>query len=75
MALEVVETWTSSVLPSEIARYKLRDILSISEFLGYFTNAMKLFFDVTCHGAKCSKCRLTVLLGQTWEILKMCLCL
>jgi hypothetical protein len=32
VAFEVVETWTSSVLPSEIVRYELRDILSISEF-------------------------------------------
>ena len=32
MALEVVETWTSSVLPSEIVRYELKDILSISKF-------------------------------------------
>jgi hypothetical protein len=32
VALEIVETWTSSVLPSEIVRYELKDILSISEF-------------------------------------------
>jgi len=32
VALEVVEMWTSSVLPSEVVRYELRDILSISEF-------------------------------------------
>lgn len=32
MAVEVVEMRTSSVRPSGIVRYELRDILSVSEF-------------------------------------------
>lgn len=63
---EEVSDWTSTVLPSLIKGYELKDIFNADEFGLFF----KLLPDKslvlpkeTCHGGKLSKERLTVLVG------------